>query len=402
MKILFIHHNMPGQFRYLAPDLAARGHDVIFATRRTDRELPGVRRLNYTPQRKPGEVGHGYLRGLEDAILHGQEVVRACQALHHAGWVPDIIVGHPGWGETLFVKAVYRDTPVIAYGEFYFRPERLLSSFEPGHPQPIDEVCRTRIANAHILMALENADFGWSPTEWQASTFPDVMQPKMRVIFDGIDTDIVAPGPAQVTLGDGRVLTAADEVITYVARNLELMRGFPQFMRALPEILAARPQAQVIIVGGDELSYDGPITKQTHWREKMQAEVELPPGRVHFMGYVPYARYLDILRISAAHVYLTYPFVLSWSFFEAMAAGCVMVASDTEPVRELIRPGGNGLMTDFWDHGRLARDVIAALDHPGRDGMRQAARATIVERYGKADCLAAQRGLLKEATGKSW
>ena len=400
MKILFIHRNMPGQFRYLAPHLAARGHDVVFVTQRTDRELPGVRRVSYAPRRKPGDVGHVYLRGLEDAVLHGQEVVRVCQALHHAGWTPDVILGHPGWGETLFVKAVYGDVPLIAYSEFYFRPERQLAWFDPAKPHEIDEVCRPRIANAHILMALENADLGWSPTQWQAATFPDILRPKIRTVFDGVDTDLVSPGAARFTLPDGQVLTTGDEVITYAARNLEPMRGFPQFMRALPAILAARPKAQVVITGGDEVSYA--IGKDKVWREEMLAEVDLPRHRVHILGYVPYSRYVDMLRISAVHVYLTYPFVLSWSFFEAMAAGCLMVASDTDPVREVLGDGDNGLMTDFWDPDQIARDVIAALDDPRRDRLRQAARATIVERYGLAACLDAQRGILQEATGRAW
>ncbi len=394
---------MPGQFRYLAPHLAQRGHDVIFMTQRKDRELPGVRKLVYAPRRQPGEAGHRYLRGLEDAILHGQETLRACQALRQAGYVPDVIVGHPGWGETLFVKAVYDKVPVVAYGEFYFRPENLLSWFDPDEAHHPDDICRTRISNSHILMAMENADLGWSPTQWQAATFPDLFQPRIRTVFDGIDTAVVRPDPAaRLTLPDGQVVTADDEIITYAARNLELMRGFPSFMRALPEILAARPKAQVVITGGDLVSYDSAITKQTLWREKMLAEIELPPGRVHFLGYIPYDQYLSLLQVSAAHIYLTYPFVLSWSFFEAMAAGCLMVASDTAPVRELVRHGDNGLMTDFWDHGRIAQDVLAALEDPRRQALRQAARATVVERYGMEACLAGQRGILAEATGRAW
>ncbi len=403
MKILFLHHNMPGQFRYLAPHLVARGHDVTFVSKRDDRKMPGARHLVYKPRREPTPKIHAYIRGTEDAVLHGQEVLRICQALHQSKWIPDVIMGHPGWGETLFVKGMFPNVPLIAYGEFFFRPDGPLTTFDPAKPADLNTRCLTQMANAHLLVALENADLIWSPTRWQAQTFPDILQPRIRTIFDGVDTCHIHPVPeAKLELADGCVLTREDEVITYAVRNLEPMRGFPQFVRALPAILKARPKAHAVIGGGDEVSYGiGKDTPQP-WRERMLAEVELPMDRVHFTGHLPYSKYLTQLLVSSVHVYLSYPFVLSWSFFEAMAAGCLIVGSDTAPVREVLRPGENGLSTSFWEPERIAADVIAALDNPRADDLRQAARETMIADYDLEICLGRQRDMLKEVTGREW
>lgn len=403
MKILFIHRNMPGQFRHLAPRVAALGHETVFITRRGDRELPGVRRVTYQPLRAPRKDVHPYLRGMEDAVLHGQQVLRTCIELGGAGFVPHLVVAHPGWGESLFVKEVFPDTPLINYGEFYFRPDGPMNRFDPETPHDVNGAAHTRMANAHLLVAMETADLGWSPTEWQRSTFPACLQPRIRTVFDGIDTSVVTPDAgAKLALADGRVLTAAHEVITYVSRNLEPVRGFPTFMKALPAILKARPRAQVVIAGADGISYGVGKTTPVPWRERMLAEVDLPPGRVHFTGPLPYETYLDLLRISSCHVYLTWPFVLSWSLMEAMSAGCLIVASGTDPVREVIRDGENGLLTDFFDEAQVAERVIFALGHPRTAALRRAARRTVVNNYALDLCLPKQMALLGEASGRDW
>ncbi|MBW8880517.1 MAG: glycosyltransferase family 4 protein [Asticcacaulis sp.] len=402
MRALFIHRNMPGQFKHLARALADRGHQVAFITRRDDRELRGVRRLTYAAPREVHKTTHPYLRGVEDATLHGQQVVRTCQTLGQEGFIPHLVIGHPGWGETLFMKEVFPASPLIAYSEYFFRPDGPMVTFDRSRKRDLNGACHLRISNAHLTVALEGADLGWSATEWQKSTYPEVFQPRIRTIFDGIDTNVVKPNPeAKFTLPDGRVLTAEDEVITYVARNLEPVRGFPTFMRALPELLRLRPNATVIVMGGDEVSY-GVGGSKTRWREKMLEEVELPPGRVHFFGQSNYDVYLSLLQISSVHVYLTYPFVLSWSMMEALSTGCLVVASATPPVREVIRDGDNGLLTDFFDHEKVARDVAAALENPDRARIRENARATIVDKYNLPLCMGMQLDLLREATGKDW
>jgi glycosyltransferase involved in cell wall biosynthesis len=259
------------------------------------------------------------------------------------------------------------------------------------------------VRNAHLLLSLEAADAAVSPTEWQRSRHPRVLQPKIRTIFDGIDTNAIRPDPAaSFTLDDGRTLTAADEVLTYVARNLEPYRGFPSFMRALPAILEARPQAQVIVVGGDEVSYGRTPEGGGSWREHMLKEVDLGAhaARVHFTGKLPYARYLSLLQISSTHLYLTYPFVLSWSCIEAMAAGCLIVASDTAPVQEVIQHEWNGLLVPFHEPAAIAASVIDALAGR-RDAarLREEARNTVLERFALRECLADQIMLVRRLTG---
>lgn len=403
MNVLLIHQNMPGQFKHLAPALARRGHRVAFITKRQDVRIPGVQTVSYQPSRTARRQTHHYVQRLEESVLHGQQVVRACQALGKDGFRPDVVLAHPGWGEALFVKDVFPRAPLISYCEFYYSARGADLGFDPEFPATLDSICRARVRNAHLLLSLEAADRGWSPTDWQKSRHPAAFQSKISTIFDGIDTAIVGPNPsAQFTLPNGKVLTRSDEVITYVARNLEPYRGFPSFIRALPRLLLRRPQAEIVIVGGDEVSYGTAPEGGGTWREVMAKEVPLPPGRVHFMGRIPYSAYLSLLQISSVHVYLTYPFVLSWSFMEAMAAQCLLVASKTAPVEEFLRPGENGLFTDFFDPAQIAEDVVAALDHPDRDGLRHQARETILGRCDLATCLPRQLDLIAETAGRAF
>ena len=261
---------------------------------------------------------------------------------------------------------------------------------------------RARARNAHLLLGLECCDDGISPTEWQKRQHPAAFWPKISVVFDGIDTDVVRPDPAAgFTLPSGRILTRGDEVVTYVARNLEPYRGFPSFMRAVPDILRRRPSAQILIVGGDDVSYGrSPLNGKT-WRETMLEEVgPLDPSRVHFLGKLPYQRYLSMLQVSSAHVYLSAPFVLSWSCLEALAARCVIVGSATPPVQEVIEDGRNGLLVDFFSPTEIAERVAEALARRhAMDAIRRRARDTVLERYDLSKCLPRQIRIVRELGG---
>ena len=398
MNILFVHQNMPGQFRHLAPFLARDpGHRVVFVTRQDRVELPGVQRVTYQPLRAATPPTHHYVRALENGVLHGQAVLRAALSLAGAGFVPDVIVGHPGWGEPLFLKDKFPRAKLLDYCEFFYHGQGADVGFDPEDPVDLDTLCQVRVKNAHLLLMLEACDRGMTPTEWQRSVHPAPFHGKIDVAFDGIDAATVRPDPqARFGLPDGRVLTAADEVVTYVARNLEPYRGFRTFMRALPELLRRRPAAQVLVVGGDEVSYGLPPPGRRSWREAMLQDVSgIDRARVHFLGKIPYTRYLALLQVSSVHVYLTVPFVLSWSCLEAMAAGCVLVASDTAPVREVIEHGRNGYLVDFFSPAALAGQAAELLADRSQLGpIREAARRTVLAHYALEDCLPRQAKLV--------
>jgi glycosyltransferase involved in cell wall biosynthesis len=396
MRILFIHRTMPGQFGRLAASLAGEGHEVVFVTRTTEQAIDGVRAVVYAPSRKASSGTHRYLLTCEDAVLNGQAVARHCLKLKHAGFAPDLVVAHPGWGESLFVREVFSQARLANYCEFFYRPLGADIGFDPAEPVALDDLCRVRTRNAHLLLALADCDRGFSPTEWQKRVHPPEFHAKIDVVFDGVDTERVRPDAgARFALPDGSVLTAADEVVTYVARHLEPYRGFPTMMRAIPEILARRPAAQIVIAGSDGVAYGRDAAGGRSWREQMLEEVAFDRGRVHFVGKLPYDAYLSLLQISSAHVYLTVPFVLSWSVMEAMAAGCVIVGSATPPVAEVIEDGRNGFLVDFFSSGDLARRVAEALvSGASSQPMRQAARQTILERYEASLCITRQTQIL--------
>lgn len=379
MNILFIHQNFPGQFRYLAQELQRRGgHRLLSIGSATAQELPGIRLLRYRPHRSPDQGTHHYLRGFEDGVLHGQAVMRLLLRLRQAGFTPDVVVAHPGWGETLFLKDVFPGCTLVHFCEYYYHSQGADSGFDPEFPLGIDGAARLRARNAMHLLNLENCDIGIAPTRWQHGLHPAVYQGRIEIIHEGIPAHALTPDPqAVLELADGTRLAAGQPVVTYVARNLEPYRGFHQFMRALPAILAGRADCQVLVVGGDEVSYGGRPADAPNWRTRMLAETGVDSPRVHFLGRVPYATYRRILQVSAVHVYLTYPFVLSWSLLEALASGCLVVASDTAPVREVVEQGVNGVLVDFFSPAAIAAAVLRGLDDPaGCAGLRQAARAT--------------------------
>jgi glycosyltransferase involved in cell wall biosynthesis len=404
VNILFLHPNIPGQFKYLAPALARDpANRVIFVTKRDGIDIRGVQRVTYKPPREVNPATHTYLQRFENAVLHGQQVVRVGLTLQKQGFVPDLVVAHSGWGDSLFIKDVFPTAKLVNYAEFYYSAHGADAGFGEPEPLAIDKICRVRVRNSHLLLALQGCDRAITPTQWQKDRHPTEFHHKLSVIFDGIDTETMRPEPsAQFTLPDRRRLTREDEVITYVSRNLEPYRGFPTFMRALPEILRRRPAAQVVIVGGDEVSYSAPAPEGKTWKDTLLDEVGLDLARVHFTGRVSYSSFKALMQISSVHIYLTVPFILSWSCVEALAAGCIIVGSRTPPVQEFIEDGRNGFLVDFFDPEALARQVDHVLTHRDSLGnIRTRARETVLAQYSLAECLPRQLQLLREVTGKS-
>ena len=392
VKILFIHQNFPGQFKHLAPALVAKGHACTALTLRVKEATVwnGVRVLPYAVKRPSGQGVHPWLADTETKVIRGEACYHAARALRDKGYYPDIIVAHHGWGEPMFLRDVWPAARIGLYCELYHLSDRDHLGFDPEFMPQVTEAehLRIRMKNLNNLIHLPLCDMGLSPTRFQADTFPAAFRDRISVIHDGIDTDHVRPDPgARVTLPDGRVLTRDDEVVTFVNRNLEPYRGYHVFMRALPGLLAARPQAQVVIVGGDDVSYGGKPPKGQTWKQIFVDEVrgQIPDrdwARVHFLGRVPYSDFVPLLQVARVHVYLTYPFVLSWSLFEAMSAGAAIVASDTAPVREAITHGDTGLLVDFFDGAALVEQVCRLMDDPAlRARLGQAARAHVTARY---------------------
>jgi len=392
VKILFIHQNFPGQFKHLAPALAAAGHECTALTLRVKEPVlwNGVRVVPYAVKRRSGQGVHPWLADAETKVIRGEACYGAARALREKGYVPDIIVGHPGWGETMFLRDVWPRARIGLYCELYHLSDRDHLGFDPEFMPKVDEVERLRIRmkNLNNLIHLPLCDMGISPTRFQADTFPAAFRERISVIHDGIDTDHVRPdADARFTLPDGRVLTRGDEVVTFVNRNLEPYRGYHVFMRALPRLLRERPQAQVLIVGGDEVSYGAKPPKGQTWKQIFidQVRGQIPDAdwaRVHFLGRIPYEDFVPLLQVSRVHVYLTYPFVLSWSLFEAMSAGAAIVASDTAPLREAIRHGETGMLVDFFDGTALVDQVCALMEDADlRARLGQAARAYMQMNY---------------------
>jgi len=404
MNVLFVHQNMPGQFGHLAAALARNpANRVVFLTK-ADRTPPaGVARVLYRPARAAHAATHHYIRGFETAVLHGQAVAGACLAMRERNFVPDVVVAHPGWGESLYVKDVFPSAKLLSYCEFFYHAAGADVGFDPAEAVDAEVAARLRTKNAPLLLALAACDRGLCPTRWQQSLQPAEYRDKIEVIFDGIDAERARPAAdASFALPDGTRLTRRDRIVTYVARNLEPHRGFPSFMRAIPRILHALPDAHVLIAGRDGVSYgQGPADGRT-WRAVMVEEVACDPARVHFLGPLPYDNYLRLLQISAAHVYLTVPFVLSWSALEALAAGCVVIGSRTPPVEEIIGDGDNGFLVDFFSPEEIAERTVAAVRSGDKlDGLRRRARASVIGRYDLATCLPRQLRLLNEMAGKT-
>ncbi|MDN5568074.1 MAG: glycosyltransferase family 4 protein [Paracoccus sp. (in: a-proteobacteria)] len=396
MKILFVHQNFPGQFPHLAAELVKRGHDVLALTDEKNQRTSPVKTMRYKAPdavKTDSPLGRVYSEYAERGLLTARGA-RALRDRH--GFAPDVIIGHPGWGETLFLKEIWPEARLLVYAELMYRTRGHDVGFDPEVSPATDEGRFMTVArSAHLVQGVLQADAAIAPTRYQADSFPPELRDKITVIHDGIDTDRVCPDPdARLTLADDTVLTAKDEVLSFVSRSLEPYRGFHVFMRALPQILKARPDAHVVLVGGEGVSYGGKPRDAGSWKEKLLAEVggHLDLSRVHFLGRVPYETYLSLLRVARVHCYLTYPFVLSWSLTEAMAAGCYVVGSDTEPVRELIRNGENGRLVPFFDVDALADALILGLSgDPDAPRLRQAARDTILQGYDlHTRCLPAQ------------
>ena len=394
MHVLFVHRAGSGQFAALIGNLVAEGIEVTLITERPAQEAPGVRQLVYSVDESTTQ--HPALAATEYHLRTGEAVARLMERLKHSD-PPDVVLGHIGWGGLLFARDALPDAALIGYCEYYYRSTDSDLDFGTDEPVPAADRQRVRMRNTAQLLALDTLDAAYAPTQWQRRQYPAAYRQRIAVCHDGIDTRFCRPdAEATFTLPDGRVLLPGMPVVTFVARDLDPYRGYPEFMRAAALLAARRPDALFVVVGGDGSGYGRPRSDGNSWREAMLAETGLGDRIVH-IPWLAHDELVRLFQISAAHVYLTVPFVLSWSLLEAMACGCLVVGSDTEPVKEVIRDGANGLLVPFHDSEALAGRIEEALASSALlRPLRRAARETVIAGYERERCIARQTGWIHQ------
>lgn len=383
MRILFLHDNFPAQFGFVGQHLAKNGWDVTFGTQREKSSLTGIKVFNYKPHRKVTEKIHPYAANYEKAVLAGQAVARAAVELNKRGYRPDIVIAHSGWGPGLYAKELWPTAKYVGYFEWYYRIDAPDTAYLSPGKRDLDEVLRGRARNAAILTDLAHCDAGICPTQFQKEQFPECFHDKLNVMHDGIDTEFFAPEEGAKLRLPELDLSDAAEIITYVGRGMEPYRGFPEFMAALEIVLKERPKAHAVIVGQDRVAYGKKLPEGDSYKKRALEAHKYDLDRLHFTGLLPRPYYRDVLLASSVHVYVTAPFVLSWSMLEAMSAGCAIVGSNVEPMHEIAEKAPDALsLVDMRDRRALADAIIETLENKEKNAtMRRAARDLIVREY---------------------
>lgn len=398
MKVLFLHPNQPSQFKLPAIEFAKDpANEVVFLSRKNlEVTLPGVRVIGFSENLPPGEHPHQFIRKFSHGCHRARAVATLCLQLKQQGFVPDVIVAHSGWGDGMYLRTIFPDTPQLNYMEFFFQPHGADLGFAPDQKAPPNLLATRSTDNAIHMMNFFNADWCLSPTYWQKSVHPVAMHDKISVLHEGVDTELCAPRQwDEYRLPNGQVLNPrSDEIITHVERHFDLYRGFPTVIKAIGLIQQRRPNAHVVIVGKEGQGYGA--SKQGTFRELIK-QTTFDRNRTHFVGHLNYPDYLKLLQVSSAHIYLTFPFVLSWSFMEAMSVACPIACSNTAPVKEVAVGGKHCLMFDFFDPAALA-DCVDALLNDREYGRRlgAAARQQICAQYDVRDLLPMAMQLIRD------
>ncbi len=408
MKFLFVHQNFPGQFLHIVRHLAKmREHDIVFLTEPNANDIFGVRKVPYAKPRPASQDTHVAARELDVAVRRAEIVAASAMNLKNLGYIPDIMIGHAGWGEMLNLVDVWPGVPSIRYMEFYYRTDSADVVFDPEFPIDPSDFPRIRAKNAINHLSLYQDGLGVSPTEWQLSTYPEWARDRIDLLWEGVELDVCSPDASvrrKPLVVGGMTIEPGDCLVTYVSRDLEPYRGVHPMIRSLPHLMKDRKNLKVVMVGGDSVSYGSPPPDGGSWKDRFLKEVEgqVDLTRVAFPGRVEYEVYLSLLRRSDAHVYLTYPFVASWSLREAMAVGCAIVGSDTPPVREFVTHGETGLLTSFFDPPALAAAVLELVDNKKlARTLRKNARAFAERHLGMDQYLRAFSAKIEGLTGLS-
>lgn len=406
MRILFVHRTFPGQFRYLANVLGKdQSHQVCFLTSTPEAgDIAGVTKISYQAAAEGKSKTHAYVGHLEKAMSFGQAAYSAAWKLKQKGWIPDVIIGHSGWGPLLFLKDLFPDTPLIGYFEWFYRSHGSTHGFDSTVPVTPDMEAEIRTKNTSIMHELCAADWGLTPMLWQRNQFPQEFHSKMTVIHDGVDTGFFSPAAEKLILPRKNLdLSGAKEIVTYVTRAMEPMRGFPQFMEAASKILKRRPHCHIVLVGSDRSEYGLPRADGKTYLQAMLEQFEFDKSRLHIVGTLSIEEYRKVLRASSAHIYLTFPYILSWSLMESLACGCAVISSNTPPVAEVIKSGENGFLVDFFSPDQIVEYVDQALEHrQAIEKIRENARITIEEKYSLKKLLPLQLNLFSAVANKDF
>jgi glycosyltransferase involved in cell wall biosynthesis len=400
MHVLFVHQTFPAQFGHIARHLVRRHKwRATFVSQMPPRDVDGVECIQY--RLKGGATGdtHYCSRTFENAVWHAHAVFEALKA--RPDIKPDLVVGHSGFGSTIYLRELY-DAPIVNYFEYFYRAHRSDMDFRPEFISAQIDQLRAYTRNAMLLADLENCDIGYSPTRWQRDRLPAVFHGKVRVIFDGVDTELWRRREGAPRRVAGQDVADGVKLVTYAARGLESLRGFDIFMRMARRICRRRNDVFFVVAGQDQICYGGDqkVIGGESFKTWVLSQEEYDLSRFAFVGFLPPRQLAELFSISDLHVYLTVPFVLSWSLFDALACGATVLASDTAPVRELIENGKTGLLEDFFDVDALTNSACRVLDHLddycmlGANGV-----AMIRERYSLDVCLPKQMDLFQEVAG---
>ena len=405
MNILFVHQGFPGQYRNIIRALcSSKQHKLVGlgVSPLTEALPPDFTYIRYPIQRGNSVDSNHWLLDIDSKVIRGESCAIKAIELRDQGFYPDLICAHPGWGEALFLSDVWPKSHLLCYQEFYYNSYGFDFDFDPefqSNPS-WDDCARLRLKNANPLLMLEAADWNVTPTLFQRSSFPEVFQSSITAIHDGIDTDLASPNTHvdSLLLPDGHTVSPGDPIVTFVNRRIEPYRGCHTFLRAVPDILHRHPSAHVVVVGSTEGVSYGKAAPCDSWRDVFLKEIEgeFDSQRLHFTGSLPYASFLNLLQISSCHVYLTYPFVLSWSLLEAMSIGCAVVGSATAPVQEVVTHGREGLLVDFFSPKAMADAVdILLSDRQLARELGRRARNTVVKNFSLQVCVPRQLSLMQ-------
>jgi glycosyltransferase involved in cell wall biosynthesis len=344
MRLLCVHQNFPGQFRDLAPALVARGHEVkaISNSHRASDERIEICRYDLPKPERDGI--HKLTAEVDEWIRRSELVAQQAEQLRQRGWAPDVMLAHPGWGESLLLRDVFPSTPLVLWPELWLKPEHMgVAPDQLGLEQKHYLRCKNGLLDA----ALAEAQAAVVPTAYQASCFPQRWQGLIELIHEGVPEQLFSLTRLDsLTLSETVTLAAGVPVVTFISRNLEPMRGFPTFMQALPRLQQLNPAVHVVIVGGDEVSYSAAPGEGQSWKQVLLDELngQLDHSRIHWFGRIPHEELIKLYRRSNLHVYLSGAFVLSWSLTEVLACGTPVLAHANPMVNELIKPGVNGAL----------------------------------------------------------